>query len=91
MPVLVFPAMLLLTVAGVVLGAVVRRAELAPRWVSVALIVAACLLPLYQPQTPGNFIPALLGLAWVLLGAHLLVRGGRTASHPAGPRPQTAG
>ena len=59
MPVFVFPALLLLTAAGIVIGAVVRRAELVPRWVAVALIVGASLLPLYQPQTPGNFTPAL--------------------------------
>ena len=91
MPVFVFPAILLLTVAGVVLSAVVRRAEMVPGWISVALIVAACLLPLYQPQTPSNFTPALVGLVWVICGTHLLARGGQTASHPAEPRPRTVG
>jgi hypothetical protein len=91
MPVLVFPALLLLTVAGVVFGVVVRRAELVPRWITVALIVAASLLPLYQQQTPGNFIPALLGLAWVVLGTHLVARGGRAAAHLKQPRPRVVG
>ena len=92
MPVFVFPAMLLLTVAGIVLGGVVRRAELAPRWISVALIVAACLLPLYQPQTPGNFTPALLGLVWVILGTRSFGTG--AAKPPAtshGPHPRAVG
>jgi hypothetical protein len=69
---------------------VIRRAELAPRWIAVALIVAACLIPLYQPQTPGNFTPAVLGLVWVILGAHFLARGGQTASHRKEPRPRAA-
>lgn len=91
MPVFVFPALLLLTVAGIVVGVVLGRAELVPRWITVALIVAAALLPLYQQQTPGNFIPALLGLACVILGTHLVARGGGAASHLDGPRPRVVG
>lgn len=91
MPVLVFPAVLLLTVAGIVVGVVVLRAELVPRWIAVALIVVASLMPLYQQQTPGNFIPALLGLACVLLGTHLVARGGRASSHLDEPRPRGVG
>ena len=52
-----------------------------------SMIVAASLLPLYQPQTPGNFIPALLGATWVVLGAHLVVfagSSGRTQGAPVG-------
>lgn len=79
MPVLVFPALVLLSVAGIVVGVVVRQAELAPRWIAVGVIVAACLLPLYQQQTAANFIPALLGLVCVALGSHLVVRAGHRA------------
>ena len=90
MPVFVFPAVLLLTVAGIVVGAAVRRAELAPRWIAVAMIVAASLLPLYQPQTPGNFTPAVLGLVWVILGTHLVARGGQNTSRLRKPSPRVA-
>jgi hypothetical protein len=87
MPVFVFPALLLTVAAMIVVAAVVLRAQLVPRRVTVSMIVAASLLPLYQPQTPGNFIPALLGATWVVLGAHLMLFGGR-ASVPAGQQDQ---
>ncbi len=80
MPVLVFPALALLAVAGIVVGVVLRQAELTPRWIAVGLIVAACLLPLYQQQSPANFLPALVGLVCLPLGAHLVVRAGHRAS-----------
>lgn len=57
----------------------VLRAEFVPRWMAVAMIVAASLLPLFQQESPANFIPVLLGLVCVILGTHLLVRGGQSA------------
>lgn len=77
MPVFVFPTLLLAVAAAIVVASVVLRARLVPRWVAVSMIVAAALLPLYQPQTLGSFIPALLGVTWAVLGAHLVVSGGR--------------
>ena len=78
MPVFVFPTLLLTMAAFIIVAAVVLRAQLVPRWIPVSMIVAAALVPLYQSQTPGNFIPALLGLTWVALGAVLLVVGARS-------------
>lgn len=77
MPVFVFPALLLLLAAGVIVGVVVKQAELVPRRIATAWIVAVSLLPLFQPQSPANFIPALQGLVCVVAGLHLLVRGGQ--------------
>jgi hypothetical protein len=88
MPVFVFPALLLLTASGTVTGVVVRRAELVPRWIAVAVIVAASPLPVFQQQSPGNFITALLGLVCVIRGTHLVIRGGQAASHVDEPRPR---
>jgi hypothetical protein len=79
MPVFVFPALALTVAAMIVIAAVVLRAQLVPRWVAVTMIIAAALMPLYQPQTPGNFIPALLGATWVVLGVHLVLFGGRAS------------
>jgi hypothetical protein len=88
MPVFVFPALLLLTASGIVVGVIILRAQLAPRWIAVSLIVTSSLLPLFNSQSPGNFIPALLGLVVVLLGIHLLVRAGKVAApvNELGPR-----
>jgi len=89
MPVFVFPTLLFTTAALVIVAAVVRRAQLVPRWVTVSMIVASALVPLYQQQTPANFIPALVGGTWVLMGAHLLLFAGRSTvpalpqGHPA--------
>ncbi len=77
MPLFVFPALGLITAAWIIIGVVVLGAELVPRRLAVALIVAASLLPIYQQQTPGNFIPGIVGLVWVALGAHLVYRGGQ--------------
>jgi hypothetical protein len=83
MPVFVFPTLLLTVAAMIVVAAVVLRARLVPRWIAVTMILAASLLPLYQPQTPGNFIPALLGATWVVLGAHLVLFAGVTENQGA--------
>lgn len=85
MPVFVFPTLLFTVAAMIIVAAVVHRAQLVPRWITVSMIVAASLLPLYQPQTPGNFIPALLGATWVVLGAHLVVFAGSSARTQGAP------
>lgn len=91
MPLFVFPALLLLTATGIVVGVIVLRAQLAPRRIAVSLIVTSSLLPLFSSQSPGNFIPALLGLVVVLLGIHLLVRAGKVAATVDEPGPRTPG
>lgn len=91
MPVFVFPALLLPAATGIVVGAIVLRAQLVPRWIAVALIVAASLLPLFQSQSPGNFIPAVLGLVIAVMGTHLLVRAGKVATPVNEPGPRAVG
>ncbi len=81
MPVFVFPALFSVTAAIIMVAALVRRAQLAPRWLTIVLIVAASLLPLFTQQDPNDFIPAVFGVACVALGVHLILDGGRS---PAG-------
>lgn len=81
MPVFVFPALLLLASAGVVIGAITLQAALLPPRIATAWIVAALLMPLLNSQSPLNFIPALQGLVCAVAGLHLLVRGGQSTRH----------
>jgi hypothetical protein len=90
MPVFVFP-LFLVTAAVIGVAAVVLRAKLVPRWMAVGMIVAASLLPLFQQQTPGNFMPVPLGVVCMVLGTHLIVRGGRSRTHVDEPRQPAAG
>jgi hypothetical protein len=64
------------------MGVVVLRAELVPRRLAIALIVAAALLPFYTQQSPGDLIPVPFGLVCLVTGVHLVVRGGRPAIRP---------
>ena len=82
MPVFVFPALLLIAAAAVLMGFFVLRAELVPRRLAIALIVAAALLLLYTQQSPGDLIPVPFGLVCLVTGVHLVVRGGRPAIRP---------
>lgn len=90
MPVFVFPALLLLTASAVLIGVVVLRAGLVPRRIAIAMIVAAALLPLVNEQS-GNLSTVPLGVVCVVLGVHLIVRGGRSAIRLDERRPRAAG
>jgi hypothetical protein len=79
MPLFVFPALLLITAAAVLVGVVALRAQLVPRRIAIAQIIAALLLPFFTQQSPGDLIPVPFGVMSVVVGIHLVVRGGRIA------------
>jgi len=62
---------------GTVVGVVVLRAELVPKWIAVSMIVGAT-YPALPAAHPALLRLALLRLACVRLGTHLVGRGGQS-------------
>lgn len=84
MPALVLPAMALLVVGLALVAAVVWRARVLPRPLSVVVLATVLLLPFANEQTSLVLLAVPFGLAWAGVGAWVLRDASRVATPARG-------
>lgn len=89
MPYFVWPALLALVVGFVLLGVMVLRSGVLPRWAALALLTGTALLVGFNEQTTAAWLGVPFGLAWIAVG-YALWAAGRSGRAVAGPQPLSA-